>query len=120
VFSRLLNAASIARSAAEGIIEESRSTRFPTQIARTAGFLQQISLFLDETAQACSSVHLDREDIDCVLGVQDSLVKLFLALDSDAGQDPNYQHKLCGCRAHLDDAVAALRTRIQAEWAPAA
>ena len=116
--SDLWYAATNAQLAAEGIIEESKSVQLPTQIARTAEFLQEISVFLIKAKRIDSNAYLDPEDIGLVLSVQDALVRLFLALDPDADDKSSYQNKLDVCRTYLDQTMADFRSHIRSGLTP--
>lgn len=95
-------AASNARFAADGIVQESNSAQLPSQIARTADFVQEISAFLNKIKQVESNAYLETQDIDFAIDVQNALIRLFLALDPDAEDKPSYLQKLDNCRTHLD------------------
>jgi hypothetical protein len=79
---------------------------------------QDISVFLKEAREARSNVYLKKEELALVDEVQAAVLKLFSALDLDAGGDRAYQQKLANCFKTLNGRVDAFGEHVRGEIRP--
>jgi hypothetical protein len=89
----LLNATSIARSAASHIAQSPGISRSEQRLAATAISLTKLATFLEEVSKAETNARLKREDMKFAQDLRTHLMKLFLSLDLDK-EGPQYENEL--------------------------
>ena len=110
--SRLLNAVSIARSAAKNLVDDCDSSDLDKRLSSTLMFVQRITVFFNEAKSAPTNIALELEDVKNVSDVQKHLVRLVLALDPDAAPD-NYAKRLKPQYQALDAQATAFETYVR-------
>lgn len=80
----LLNASSIAKSAAKVLRHDLTNQSGADRVQQVAESLQKMSPFFEKASQADMNLHLIQQDVSEVKQVQDGLVTMLLLLDFDA------------------------------------
>jgi hypothetical protein len=113
----ILNASSIARSAAKHLLDHSANQSAEDRIRAVSDSLQKMSQFFEQASASERNLQLIEEDVARVKAIQADLVKMLLLLDLDRDEN-EYWERLQSAFDSVTNSVEQFQSYVRSATAP--